>query len=146
MPVQQVLRMPAHGNIKRIEQALEITVLIERRAHVRHHDVPHEHHSFFGKMNQHGVWSFSASSRDELDFRSSDVQVRSTVDGNVRSVAHNGLVVESLSEERFREGLWSTEFPVELFLIIPPSIELRTRVQTSKIRMTADVIPVSLGH
>src|SRR5262249_44318735 len=79
-------------------------------------------------------------------FRSSDVQVRSTVDGNVRSVAHNGLVAESLSEERFREGLGAAELPVELFLIIPPSKELRTRIQATEVRMTADVIPVGVGH
>ena len=88
---------------------------------------------------------FTPSSRDQFDLRSANVQVRSVVDRNVRFVAQDILGTESLSKELFREDIRPVKFFLELFLIVPSSIKLGTRVQTAEIRMTADMVPVCMG-
>ena len=86
------------------------------------------------------------SNWDQLEFRSADVQVRSTVDRNVRLVAQNIFGAESLSEELFREDVRPVEFLFELLLIVASPIKLGTRVQAAEVRMTADMVPVCVSN
>src|SRR5215813_14019450 len=86
------------------------------------------------------------SNWDQLEFRSTDVHVRSIVDRHVWFVATNILGVESLSEKRFPEDVRPVEFPFELFLIVAAAVKLGTRVQAAKVRMTPDMIPVGVGN
>src|SRR5215467_731457 len=109
VPVQEVLRIPAYHHINRMEQSLQITVLIKGRTQIRHDDIPHEHHSFVGKINQHGIMRFTPSRGDQLELRSADAQVRSSVDRNVRFVAQDFLRTESLSKELLRENVRTVE-------------------------------------
>src|SRR5262249_17161514 len=74
-----------------------------------------------------------------------DVHVCSIVDRHVWFVAMNILWAESLSEKRFPEDGRPVEFLFELFLIVASTIELGTRVQSAEVRMTADMVPVSVG-
>src|SRR5262245_19024066 len=135
--------IPAHYHIDRIEESLHMHVLIKRRLQIRHDAVPHEHHSFVGKINQHGIMRLTPSNWDQLEFRSADVRVRSTVDRNVRFVAHNIFGPESLYEELFPEDVRPVEFLFELLLIVASPIKLGTRVQAAEVRMIAAMIPVS---
>src|SRR5215831_10760729 len=128
MTVQQMLGVLAHYHINRIEQSLQVTVLIKWCPQIRHNHVPHEHHFFVGKINQHGIVRFTASSRNQLEVRSADVQVRSIVDRNIRFVALNVRGAESVSEELLGKDFRCVEFFLELFLIVSSSIKLRRRV------------------
>src|SRR5215470_14006714 len=100
-----MLRILANHHIEGIEQSLHITLFNKRCPQVRHKDIPHEHHIFVGKINQ-----LAPSNRDQLELRSADIYVRSTVDRDVRFVVHNILRVESLSEELLCENLWPVKF------------------------------------
>src|SRR5262249_47565867 len=86
------------------------------------------------------------SNWDQLEFRSTDVHVRSIVNCHVWFVATNILRVESLSEKRFPEDVRAVEFLFKLFLIVASTIKLGTRVQAAKVQMTADMVPVSVGN
>src|SRR5262245_10342351 len=88
----------------------------------------------------------TASNWDQLEFRSADVQVRSTVDRNVRFVAHNIFGPESLSEELFPEDVRPVEFLFELLLIVASPVKLGTRTPAAEVRMTADVVPVCVSN
>src|SRR5215831_15770043 len=122
--VQQVLRIPVHYHIDRIKQLLQVTILIKRRPQVRHDDIPHEHYSFVGKINQHGVVGFTPSSRNQLELRPADGQVRSIVDRNVWLVTQKTLRAESLSEELFPKNSWPVGLLFELFLIVASIVKL----------------------
>src|SRR5262249_2744470 len=116
------------------------------RPQIRHDDVPHEHDSFIGKINQHGIMGLTPSNWDQLKSRSADIHVRSIVDCSVWFVAPNILRVESFSEKRFPEYIRPVEFLFELFLIIASTIKLGTQVQTPEVRMTPDMVPVGVGN
>src|SRR5215471_19483162 len=89
---------------------------------------------------------FAAPNRDQLELRSTDVQVRTAGDRNIRFVGLNIVGTESLSEERFRKGPWPIEFLLELFPIIRSPIKPGMRIQRSEVRMTADMIPVCVSN
>src|SRR5689334_21683811 len=85
---------------------------------------------------------FTAVNRDQLKFRSADIQIRPLVDRDVRLVAPHILGMESLAEELLPEDIRSVEFSCELLLIVGSSVKPGMRVQTAKKGMTADVVPV----
>ena len=89
---------------------------------------------------------FTPASRDQLDLRSADVQVRSIVDRNVWLVAQNIFGAESLSEELLREDVRRVEFPFELFLIVASAIKPGARIQAAEVRMTTDMVPVRVSN
>src|SRR5229473_897767 len=43
-----------------------------------------------------------------------------------------------------RDRLWRIEFAVNLFLIVTPGVETRLRIQTAKIGLSADVVPMRM--
>src|SRR5215467_7177131 len=146
VPVQQVLRVPTHYDINRLEESPEITRFIERRSQIRHDHVAHEHHFFVGKVNQHGIVCFTASSRDQLEFRSPDIQICSFVDRNVRSVAENIIGAESLSEELLTKDTRTVNLLLEIVPIVLSPVKPGTGVQAAEVRMTAHMVPVCVSN
>src|SRR5215831_12258485 len=144
--VQQVLRILAHDHIQCLEQSLHITIFIERCSQIRHDDIPHEHDFFLGEINQHGIMCFTATSRDQLELRSADVQFCCFVDRSVGLVAQEILRAESVSEELLREDTGTVGLLLELLLIVLSPIKLGTRVQPAEVRMTTDMIPVGVSN
>src|SRR5215471_13352584 len=126
--VQQALRILAHDHIQCLEQSLQITILIERCSQIRHDDIPHEHDSFLGEINQHGIMCFTAMSREQLELRSADVQFRYLVDRGVGLVAQEILWAESVSKELLREDSRAVGLLLELLLIVLSPIKPGTRV------------------
>ena len=88
----------------------------------------------------------TALNRDQLEFRSADVEIRSIVDRSVRFVAQNICGAESLSEELLPEDLWPVEFLFELFLLAASPVKLGTRIQVAEVGMTADMVPVCVSN
>src|SRR5215468_692067 len=145
MPMQEVLRIPLRYLVNRVEQPLQVTLGSEWASQIRHDDIAHEHHSFLGEINHHGILRFAPVGRDQLDLRSADVHFRSVVDGNVRFVAQDFVGAESVTEEWFLEGARPTEVLLELVLIVASAVILGTRAQAVEIGMTADMIPVRMS-
>src|SRR4030095_249595 len=116
VPVQEMLGIPAHYQINRIQQSLQITLLNKGCSQIRHDDIAHEHNFFIRKINQHGIMRLAPSSRDQFELRSADVQLCPIVDRNIWLVAQNLLRAEALSEELLREDVGPVEFLSILFL------------------------------
>src|SRR5215469_12884083 len=75
MPVQQALWVSRNYNIDGVKQSLQIAIFVERCPQIGHDDIPHEHHFFIGKIDQHAVWCFTSSNGNQLKLRSAYVQV-----------------------------------------------------------------------
>src|SRR5215471_10124806 len=88
----------------------------------------------------------ASMSRDQLELRSADVQVRSLVNCNVGFVAQEIVGSESLSEELLRKDCRPIALLVELLLIVLSPIKLRTRVEAAEVRMTTDMVPVCVSN
>src|SRR5262249_53694803 len=139
-------RIPAYHHINRIEQSLQITVLIKGRTQIRHDDIPHEHHSFVGKVNQHGIMRFSPSNRDQLELRPTDVYVCSFGDRYVLLVTKEILRGELLCEELLPEDLRPIGLLFERFLVVASPTKLGTRVQAAEVGLAADMVPVGVSN
>src|SRR5882672_103487 len=144
MTVQHISWILLHDNVDRVEQALEVTLHSKRRAQVRHDEIADKEHAQIGEMDEHGVVRLTAMDGDQLDARSADFEFCGTVDRCVRLEIANILDVEVLTEEMSRNGSWRIEFAVNLFLIVASGVETRPRIQTAKVSLSANMVPMGM--
>src|SRR6266404_4699205 len=93
-------------------------------------------------MDEHGVVRFSAVNGDQLNARSSDFQLGGAVYGCVRLKIPHIFKIEALAEEVFADGLRRVDLTGDFFLIVASGIEAGFRVQTAKIGLSADMVPM----
>src|SRR6266478_9127575 len=93
-------------------------------------------------MDEHGVVRFSAVNGDQLNARSSDFQLGGAVYGCVRLKIPHIFKIEALAEEVFADGLRRVDLTGDFFLIVASGIEAGSRVQTAKIGLSADMVPM----
>src|SRR5258708_26496160 len=99
MVVQQVLRMPINDNVNGVDQSLKIPFLYKGRSEIRHDEVAHEHSPLIRQVNEHGIVSLPALNRNELDARSTDLQLSATIDCDVLLETPDVVYAEALAEE-----------------------------------------------
>ncbi len=78
--------------------------------------------------------------------RSAEVQRGGTIYSCVGLEIAHVIEVEALAEEVFGKGLRRIDLAVYFFLIIASDIEAGFRIQTAKIGLSADVVPMRVGN
>src|SRR6202040_2445629 len=109
-----------------------------------HDEIADKEHAQIGEMDEHSVVRFTAMEGDQLDARSTDFEFCRTIDRCIRLEIANILDVEVLTKERFRNRSWRIEFAVNLFLVVASGVETRFRIQTAKVSLSADMVPMGM--
>src|SRR5215467_5832314 len=89
--------------------------------------------------------SFTAMNRYQFNASATNLQVRATVDCNVRLIAAQAVITVALSEECVAEDPGTVELPRNFFLIVASAVVPGPWIQRVKIRVAADMVPVRVG-
>src|SRR6266404_4878356 len=143
--VQQVSRVFLDHDINRVEQALQIALLDERGAKIRHEEVSDEHQAQLRHLDEQGIRRFSALHWDKFDAGAADLHWCRMVYSDVRLEALHVLQAETLAEKVFAESSRRIEFAHELFAVIAPGIETQGGIKRAEICMSANVVPVGVS-
>ena len=128
-----------------IEQPLQIALLDERRAKIRHDEISDEDYAQVRQLDEHSIRRFSARYRDKFDASAADGQWCRTVDSDIRLEAAHVIQFEALAEKGFAEISRSIEFARELFVVIAPGIETQGGIKRAEIGVSANVVPMGVG-
>src|SRR5216684_1963661 len=103
-------------DVNGIQQALQIPLLYKRRPEIRHDEIAYEQNALIRQVDEHRIVSFSSLHRNQLDSGSPDLQLRATVDGDVRLEAAKAVGAVAFTEELFIEDSRRSQFASNLFL------------------------------
>src|SRR5262245_10480035 len=146
MTVKQIPWIFLHYDIDRIEQSIQASLFNKGRTEIWHNKVTDEHHAVIGKMDKKRIAGFSPLYRNEFDSRSSNLNLCMAGDSCVGFETANVLQIEAAPEEDLAETTGTVEHRRELFSVVFTGKKLQARIETAKVLVPSDMIPVRVGH
>ena len=147
MTVEQVLGIKRHHGIDSLKKPRQVAFLIKRSAEVRHNEITDEQHVIFGRMNEHAIDRFSAWNRNEFKTRPAHDHLGMLANRDIGLKISDEFFLEIGAK---KEGIW--KFPaafaddIQLLAVVIPGIEHDRSAQITEIAVSANMVPVGVGH